>query len=170
MIIALDLKTGKLRWDLQTVHHDQWECDRASPPILYNVRVKGKLQRGLHVTCKNGYAYHLDRANGEAAGAGEGAAGAERRNDGRGHACLRRKGGLVEDAADPAGRHDRAALGQARAAPGPPPDGKPYEYSCTFANVGPDHFVAHMVSISGATNYWPAAYNAKLGTRTSARR
>jgi hypothetical protein len=47
--------------------------------------------------------------------------------------------------------------------PGPAPDGKPYEYSCTFAYVGTDHYTVLTPSINGAINYEPSSLNPKLG-------
>ncbi len=162
-IIALDLKTGKLRWYFQTVHHDQWDYDCASPPILYNVKVKGKLKRGLHVTCKSGYVYHLDRATGKPlVPVRERPAPNAATMDAATRAYVEKEG-WSRTQPIPQGDSIIPRCVRPEWLPGPAPDGKPYEYSCTFANVGPDHFVAHMVSISGATNYWPAAYNAKLG-------
>ena len=35
-VIALDLKTGKLKWYFQAVHHDQWDYDFAVPPVLWD--------------------------------------------------------------------------------------------------------------------------------------
>ncbi|MCC2671958.1 MAG: gcd, partial [Armatimonadetes bacterium] len=37
-VLALDAKTGKRRWHFQTVHHDLWDWDNASQPLLCTVR------------------------------------------------------------------------------------------------------------------------------------
>ncbi len=37
-IVALDVKTGKPRWHFQTVHHDIWDYDIGSQPVLAEVR------------------------------------------------------------------------------------------------------------------------------------
>ena len=34
-IVALDLKTGKQVWGYQLEHHDAWDLDSASPPVLF---------------------------------------------------------------------------------------------------------------------------------------
>ena len=39
-IVALRASTGKVVWPFQTVHHDLWDYDNASPPALVTVRVR----------------------------------------------------------------------------------------------------------------------------------
>jgi quinoprotein glucose dehydrogenase len=34
-IVALEAATGQVRWSFQTVHHDLWDYDVASPPLLW---------------------------------------------------------------------------------------------------------------------------------------
>ena len=51
----------------------------------------------------------------------------------------------------------------AKDVPGPAPDGKPYEYSCTFAYVGTDHFTVLTPRIGGDVNYEPSSVSPKLG-------
>ncbi len=59
-VVALDAKTGKLRWGFQTVHHDIWDYDVASPPELYDVRG----QAAVAVGSKTGHVFLLDRVTG----------------------------------------------------------------------------------------------------------
>ena len=40
-VIALDMKTGKLRWYFQATHHDLWEGDIANPLVLYDAQIDG---------------------------------------------------------------------------------------------------------------------------------
>ena len=37
-VVALDCKTGKRRWHFQTVHHNLWDYDLPSQPVLVTVR------------------------------------------------------------------------------------------------------------------------------------
>ena len=39
-IIALDASSGKKLWHFQTVHHDVWDRDLPSPPILFDYNYK----------------------------------------------------------------------------------------------------------------------------------
>ena len=41
-ILALTLDTGKLRWYYQQTHHDVWDYDSGSPPILFDMQVRGQ--------------------------------------------------------------------------------------------------------------------------------
>jgi quinohemoprotein ethanol dehydrogenase len=63
-MVALDAKTGKLRWHYQMVHHDIWDYDAPSPTILFDVEINGKLRHGIGEAEKTGWLYLLDRTNG----------------------------------------------------------------------------------------------------------
>src|SRR5207237_5150514 len=41
-IVALRASTGRVVWHFQTVHHDLWDYDNASPPALVNVVRNGQ--------------------------------------------------------------------------------------------------------------------------------
>ena len=60
-IVALDLKTGKLKWYFQQVHHDIWDLDSASPVVLFDAGGK----QGIAQASKTGWLYMLDRATGK---------------------------------------------------------------------------------------------------------
>jgi len=59
-IVALDVRTGKRVWHFQQVHHDLWDYDPASPPLLFDVEgTPAVAQAG-----KTGFFYILDRDTG----------------------------------------------------------------------------------------------------------
>ena len=62
---ALDAATGKRVWHFQTVHHDLWDYDVASPPILFDVRRAGSVIPVAGVGSKSGNFFVLDRATGK---------------------------------------------------------------------------------------------------------
>ena len=64
-IVAVDAKTGKLRWHYQMVHHDIWDYDAPSPTVLFDVTIDGKLRHGIGEAEKTGWLYLLDRTNGK---------------------------------------------------------------------------------------------------------
>ena len=64
-IIALEMKTGKIRWFHQLVHHDVFEYDLSVPPLLYDVEIRGRSRRGVAVMRGDGYVFLFDRATGE---------------------------------------------------------------------------------------------------------
>jgi quinohemoprotein ethanol dehydrogenase len=64
-IMALDIKTGKMVWFYQTVHHDIWDFDDPSPTVLMNVEANGKMEEGIAEPSKTGYVYFLNRKTGK---------------------------------------------------------------------------------------------------------
>jgi alcohol dehydrogenase (cytochrome c) len=59
-IVALDVRTGSHVWHYQQVHHDLWDYDPASPPLLFDVAGRPAVgQAG-----KTGFFYILDRETG----------------------------------------------------------------------------------------------------------
>lgn len=40
-IVAIDANTGKLKWYLQTTHHDIFDWDLNSPPVLADITMAG---------------------------------------------------------------------------------------------------------------------------------
>ena len=64
-VVAVDLKTGGYRWHFQEVHHDIWDHDSASPPVLADVQYRGRLRKILMHAGKTGFLYLLDRTNGK---------------------------------------------------------------------------------------------------------
>ncbi|MBC6994610.1 PQQ-binding-like beta-propeller repeat protein [Neolewinella lacunae] len=64
-VLALDAATGERKWHFQTVHHDLWDKDLPTPPVLVTVRHGGKSIDAVAQPTKNGYLFVLDRDTGE---------------------------------------------------------------------------------------------------------
>ena len=64
-VIALDVATGERRWHFQTVHHDIWNFDNPTAPMLLDVSVDGHERPILVQTTKQGWAFTFDRGSGE---------------------------------------------------------------------------------------------------------
>jgi quinoprotein glucose dehydrogenase len=64
-IIALDAETGERRWHYQFVHHDIWNYDTPTAPILMDVNVDGREVKGVFQATKQVFLYALDRETGE---------------------------------------------------------------------------------------------------------
>lgn len=60
-VVALRATTGELVWSFQVVHHDLWDYDVASQPVLLNFRG----QQAVAVTTKMGNVFVLDRQTGK---------------------------------------------------------------------------------------------------------
>ena len=63
-IVALRASTGKPVWAFQTVHHDLWDYDNASPPLLTALRHEGKTRNVVLQATKSGMLFVLDRETG----------------------------------------------------------------------------------------------------------
>ncbi len=64
-LVALDAETGKRIWHFQMIHHDLWEYDNSSPPILGDITVNDRTIKAVMQANKNGFVYVFDRTNGE---------------------------------------------------------------------------------------------------------
>jgi quinoprotein glucose dehydrogenase len=63
-IVCLDAKTGRRIWHYQLIHHDIWDWDTASAPVLLDVTVAGKAIKAVAQVTKQGFAYVFDRVSG----------------------------------------------------------------------------------------------------------
>ncbi len=65
-IVALDLATGKVRWNYQFTHHDLWDMDVGSQPTLLDLKTADGIKPALIAPTKQGSLYVLDRRDGTA--------------------------------------------------------------------------------------------------------
>jgi alcohol dehydrogenase (cytochrome c) len=64
-VVALDLKTGRIRWYYQLVHHDIWEHDVSTPLVLYDANVGGRTRKLMAAMRTDGVMFYLDRETGK---------------------------------------------------------------------------------------------------------
>jgi glucose dehydrogenase len=64
-LVALNIKTGKLKWYYQQVPHDLWGYDLASPPVLFDYHVDGRTIPAVGQASKIGWYYVHDRNTGK---------------------------------------------------------------------------------------------------------
>jgi alcohol dehydrogenase (cytochrome c) len=64
-ILALDPKTGTLKWHFQFTPHDVWDYDAEQPSVLIDAKWQGQPRKLLVQANRNGYFYVLDRTNGK---------------------------------------------------------------------------------------------------------
>jgi quinohemoprotein ethanol dehydrogenase len=67
-VLALDMKTGRLVWHYQVVHHDLWDADIAIPHVLYDAydaQASGRPRKALAAMRADGYLFLLDRETGK---------------------------------------------------------------------------------------------------------
>jgi quinoprotein glucose dehydrogenase len=63
-LIALNAETGERIWHFQGVHHDLWDRDFPSPPVLVTVTHDGRKVDAVAQTSKQGFVFLFDRTNG----------------------------------------------------------------------------------------------------------
>ena len=64
-LVALRADTGRRVWHFQTVHHDLWDYDVASPAVLFDVRRNGRTIPAIGVGSKTGNFFILNRETGK---------------------------------------------------------------------------------------------------------
>ena len=63
--IALRMKTGEIAWHYQAIHHEVWDIDHVTGPLLFDAVQGGRAVRGVAAAGKNCLLYLWERATGE---------------------------------------------------------------------------------------------------------
>ena len=63
--MAVDLNTGKMKWYFQLIHHEIWDYDMSSAPLLMDINVNGKPIKAVATPTKMGMLYVFDRLTGK---------------------------------------------------------------------------------------------------------
>jgi quinoprotein glucose dehydrogenase len=63
-VTALDGKTGQVVWSFQTVHHDLWDYDVASQPVLFHLKRDGRMIPAVAIGSKTGHLFLVHRDTG----------------------------------------------------------------------------------------------------------
>ena len=64
-VLALDAKTGKLKWHYQFTPHDLYDYDAVETPMLVDANFQGRPRKLLVHADRNGFFYVLDRTDGK---------------------------------------------------------------------------------------------------------
>ncbi len=64
-LLALDANTGKRIWHFQTVHHDLWDRDLPTAPVLVTITKDGKKIEAVAQSSKLGFIFLFDRVTGK---------------------------------------------------------------------------------------------------------
>jgi quinoprotein glucose dehydrogenase len=64
-VVAVEAATGRYLWHFQIVHHDIWDTDAETPPILFDVKHGGKTIPAIGIEAKNQMLFILDRVTGK---------------------------------------------------------------------------------------------------------
>ncbi len=63
-VVALDAATGEVAWFFQTVHHDVWDYDVASQPVLFELETEAGVVPAVAQATKMGHVFLLHRETG----------------------------------------------------------------------------------------------------------
>ena len=152
-ILALDLKTGKLKWSFQTTHHDIWDMDATNPSILFEAKYNGVTHKGLAIAGKTGWVYLLDRATGKPL---IGIPEKKVEQNSRSHTWPTQPypigDAFSNQCADPKLYAGKKA-----------PDGKPYLVGCIYKPYDQRQFTAFAPAALGGANWPPSAYSPDTG-------
>ncbi len=64
-LVAVDAANGAVRWHFQFVHHDVWDYDTASQPVLFSLERNGLSIPAVAQATKTGMVYVFNRLTGE---------------------------------------------------------------------------------------------------------
>ena len=64
-LVAVDLTTGQRKWHFQVIHHEIWDYDISSAPMLIDITVAGKPIKAVALPSKQGILYVFDRVTGK---------------------------------------------------------------------------------------------------------
>jgi glucose dehydrogenase len=64
-LVAVNAKTGKLKWYFQTIHHDLWDQDMSAGPAYFNIKRHGKTVPVVVAINKSAVMFILNRKTGK---------------------------------------------------------------------------------------------------------
>ena len=64
-IVALETRTGRVKWHFQTTHHDIFDYDVPSQPSLVDIPINGEVRKAVIVPTKRAEIFVFDRETGE---------------------------------------------------------------------------------------------------------
>ncbi len=64
-LVCLDASTGEMKWHYQMVHHDIWDYDNPTAPVLADITVNGRRIKAVVQVTKQAFAFVFDRETGK---------------------------------------------------------------------------------------------------------
>jgi quinoprotein glucose dehydrogenase len=64
-LVCMEARTGKMVWYYQLVHHDIWDWDITTAPLLIDITVDGRKIKAVAQNTKQAYTYVFDRVTGK---------------------------------------------------------------------------------------------------------
>ena len=64
-LIAIDAKTGEIRWQFQEIMHETWDLDMVGPPVITSINHQGKKISVVAAVSKSGNVILVDKLTGQ---------------------------------------------------------------------------------------------------------
>ena len=64
-LVAVDAKSGKVKWAIKEIKHDLWDLDMVGPPMLADIKLNGKVVPIVLAVSKSGNTVFANRLTGE---------------------------------------------------------------------------------------------------------
>ena len=64
-LVCLDVRSGTVVWHFQQIHHDIWDYDNTTAPMLLDVRSGGRTVKAVALMTKQAFTYVFDRVSGQ---------------------------------------------------------------------------------------------------------
>jgi alcohol dehydrogenase (cytochrome c) len=166
-VVALNIKTGDIKWGFQMTHHDVWDYDYTTPPVYLEREVNGKMEGIVAVTSKTDLHFQFDAATGKPAIPTPEEPVPTSAKGATPDVAAQKKLDLSETQPIPAGSEQSEVIphcASSKLLPNPAPDGTKYTYSCMYAAPGLTHYTAYAPSYSGGQDgKTPLSYDPETG-------
>lgn len=162
-IVALDMETGEIKWGFQGVHHDLWDYDCTTPPVLFENEYGGATKQVANYTCKTDLHYELEQATGKPVLPIKEEPVPTSAKGITPDVAAQREAAASETQPIPMNSEKSEVVphcASAKYLPNPAPDGSKFTYSCTFAAPGSKSFMAYGIGSGGGQDgKTPLAYD-----------
>ncbi len=166
-VVALEIKSGHIKWGYQMVHHDIWDYDQTTAPVYFEREVGGKMQGVVGVTSKTDLHFQLDAATGKPTIPTPEEPVPTSAKGKTPDVAAQKKLDLSETQPIPQNSEKSEVIPHCASPsllPNPAPDGTKYVYSCLYAAPGSGHFTAYAPSLSGGQDgKTPLSYDPETG-------
>ncbi len=165
--VALDMKTGKIAWAYQEVHHDIWDYDMTTPPVLFEKEIGGQMRTVIGITSKTDLHFELDAKTGEPVLPIKEVPTPTSAKGAQPDPAAQKQFAASETQPIPAGTEQSEVVPHCatpKLLPNPAPDGSKYVYSCLYAAPGSGHYTAWAPAYEGGQDgKTPLAYDPETG-------
>jgi quinohemoprotein ethanol dehydrogenase len=166
-VVALEIKTGHIKWGYQMTHHDIWDYDYTTAPVYFEREVNGKMEGVVGVTSKTDLHFQFDAATGKPTIPTPEEPVPTSAKGKTPDVAAQKQLDLSETQPIPAGTEQSEVIPHCASEellPNPAPDGTKYVYSCLYAAPGSGHFTAYAPSLSGGQDgKTPLSYDPETG-------